>query len=112
MGSVSFPVSHIYKEAVGVTEFRHHLTAHTAWICRLRYPVFTADYGDGNKFPLAFTYCLEKCRALCAVCRRISRIFYVTAEIDLAGGGKKCRADAKSRIRGIGSFSCFRRKSE
>ena len=26
--------------------------------------------------------------------------------------GKKCRADAKSRIRGIGSFSCFRRKSE
>ena len=46
MRSVPFSISHIYKEAIGVAEFRHHLAAHTAGICGLRYSVFTADYGD------------------------------------------------------------------
>ena len=46
MHSVPFSISHIYNEAIGVAEFRHHLSAHATGICGLRYSVFAADYGD------------------------------------------------------------------
>ena len=46
MSSVFFPIDNIYNEAIGVAEFRHHLAAHAAGICGLRYSVFAADYGD------------------------------------------------------------------
>ena len=94
-----------------ITEFHHHLSAHSARRCIFcQNSVFSSYDTDCIEFLHAFTYCLEKCCSLCTVCRCVLPIFNMTAGINRSIFCQQCCPNLEAGVRCIRIFQLFYRR--